>query len=265
MAVLSGQYYSRARVGFQSFTAILPVDLPSGDEEPADATSGLWPTLYLLHGFSGNRNDWLLRSDIETWAGKHRIAVIMPDGANRFYLDNEETGEQYGTFVGKELVDVTRRMFPLSRERKDTVIGGMSMGGYGAIRNGLLYTETFGAIIALSSALILKEVAAMTPEGGGNFMAPYGYYRHTFGELSSLIGSDKDPDYLTKLRLREGKPTRLFLACGTEDFLYERNVEFHNELTQMGYPHTWWAQAGAHDFTLWNQAMPAALEWLAQA
>ena len=87
--------------------------------------------------------------------------VGMPDGANRFYLDNPDIGEYYGAYVGEELVEITRRMFPLSRERKDTAIGGLSMGGFGAIRNGLFYADTFGSIIGLSSALITEEVAAM--------------------------------------------------------------------------------------------------------
>ena len=70
MAVISCNYYSRARVGFQSFTAILPMDPPPEGPGPQQYTAGPWPTLYLLHGFSGNRNDWLLRSDIETCASR---------------------------------------------------------------------------------------------------------------------------------------------------------------------------------------------------
>ena len=265
MAVLTCQYYSRARVGFQSFTAVLPLDPPTSGMEPQQYAQGLWPTLYLLHGFSGNRNDWLLRSDIETWAGKHGWAVIMPDGANRFYLDNPDIGEFYGAYVGEELVEVTRRMFPLSRERKDTAIGGLSMGGYGAIRNGLYYADTFGHIIALSSALITAEVAAMTPESGGNFMAPYGYFRHTFGEPAQLPGGDKDPNWLAGERLAKGNAPRMFVACGTEDFLFQTNQDYHQTLTALGYPHEWWARAGVHNFAFWNQAMPVAMDWLRQA
>lgn len=265
MAVLTVNFYSRARVGFQSFTAILPIDPPPAGETPLAYAKGPWPTLYLLHGFSGNHNDWLLRSDIEAWAGQRGWAVIMPDGANRFYLDNPDIGEFYGSYVGQELVEVTRAMFPLSRERKDTAIGGLSMGGFGAIRNGLFYADTFGSIIALSSALITREVAAMTPEGGGNFMAPYGYFRHTFGEPGSLLGSDRDPEHLAKQRLAEGNAPRIFLACGQEDFLFAENTAFHNYLNEIGYAHEWWARSGVHDFAFWNQATPVGMDWLAQA
>lgn len=46
-------------------------------------------------------------------------------------------------------MEFTRRSFPLSRDRADTYIGGLSMGGFGAMRNGLKYRDTFSAIISL--------------------------------------------------------------------------------------------------------------------
>ncbi len=189
-------------------------------------------------------------------------AVVMPDGANYFYLDNEDTGEGFGRYVAQELVDVTRLMFPLSPLRTDTVIAGLSMGGFGALHNGFRCADSFGAVIALSPALITDEVAGMKP-GYGNFMAPYGYYRHTFGEPEKLPGSGKDPKGQAKSCLEKGAAPRVFLACGKEDFLFPQNRDFHAYLASIGYPHAWWTRTGGHDFGFWNRAMPAALEWLA--
>ena len=56
----------------------------------------------------------------------------MPSGENKFYVDNEKSHEYYSKFIGEELVDVTRRLFPLSKQKQDTFIAGLSMGGYGA-------------------------------------------------------------------------------------------------------------------------------------
>lgn len=80
------------------------------------------------------------------------IAVIMPAGENHFYLNQPGAGFDYQNFIGSELVELTREMFPLSKHREDTYIGGLSMGGFGALNNGLKNPETFGGIIALSSA-----------------------------------------------------------------------------------------------------------------
>ena len=69
----------------------------------------------------------------------------MPSGDNKFYIDNPDSGEMYGSFIGKELIEFTRKTFPLSQKREDTFIAGLSMGGYGALVNGcLLYTSGRG-------------------------------------------------------------------------------------------------------------------------
>lgn len=262
MAIFTCDYYSKAKPGMNTFTAILPVDVPSAGPQPRPYGEGPWPTLYLLHGYTGNQVDWLYRSDIEKWAMEYGFAVIMPAGGNSFYVDSDATQERYGVFTGEELVEVTRKMFPLSHRREDTVISGLSMGGYGAIRNGLKYPDTFGAILALSSALITDEVAAMKPDGPGNAIAPYGYYLQTFGDPAKLPGSDKDPKHLAKERLKDGKHPLLFIACGSEDFVLPVNVNYHEYLEEIGYPHEWWIRPGVHDFAFWNLSLPAGLEWL---
>ena len=65
MAVIHSEYFSQAMVGFRSFTAVLPVDLPPADGEKRRYVPGPWPTLYLLHGYTGSRSDWLRDSPIE--------------------------------------------------------------------------------------------------------------------------------------------------------------------------------------------------------
>ena len=56
----------------------------------------------------------------------------------------------------------------------------------------------------------------------------------------------------------------MFLACGSEDFVYECNLEFHTFLEGIGYPHTWWVKPGIHNFDFWNRSMPAGMDWLKQ-
>ena len=77
----------------------------------------------------------------------------MPSGDNGFYNGHAD-GSHYGEFIGRELVTFSRKLFRLSERREDTFIGGLSMGGYGAILNALRNPETFGCVIALSSGLV---------------------------------------------------------------------------------------------------------------
>ncbi|MBR1584288.1 MAG: acetylesterase [Clostridia bacterium] len=261
MAILTGQYYSLARKRQVPFSVILPMDAMDERGKPLYA-DGPFPTLYLLHGYSGNFMDWLYDSTIAREAMKRGMAVVMPSGDNSFYLNNEFTGEAYADFIGEELVSVTRKLFPLSRKREETFIGGLSMGGFGALRSGLYFNHVFGAVFALSSALITDEVAQMQP-GKGNAVAPYEYYVNTFGDPKKLLQSDKAPKTLIQKRLDAGEDVpRLFLACGTEDFLYPNNVDLHEFLMKRKVPHAWVTHPGVHNFDFWNYALPIALDWL---
>ena len=261
MAIIQAEYFSQALRGFRSFTAVLPIDPPPVPPQPPRFVPGPWPALYLLHGFSGSRNDWLRNSRIEMLAGIYGIAVIMPDGDNRFYLDNPVTGENCGVMIGEELVQVTRGMFNLSGRREDTAIGGLSMGGFGAIRNGLRYPETFGAIMAFSSALITEEFADGKVASADAMGIPAGYYTHVFGPAETFRGSAGDPASLARKCIRNGNAPRLFQACGTEDFLFENNRAYHEALLGMGYDHVWLTAPGVHDFVFWNMAVGEGIKW----
>ena len=104
------------------------------------------------------------------------------------------------------------------------------------LRNGLYFNDVFGAVIALSSALITDEEVRMKP-GTDNFMAPYEYCAHTFGESSTLLITDRAPKTLAKLRKEAGETLpRLFLTCGTKDFPYPVNLDMHKVLTVFGIP-----------------------------
>ena len=260
MAIIQTEYFSQAMRGFISFSAVLPIDLPPTDTLPPRYAGGPWPTLYLLHGFSGARNDWLRNSPVEALAAQYGLAVIMPDGGNRFWIDNPETGACAGEMLGRELVAVTRGMFNLSPRREDTLIGGLSMGGYGALRNGLKYSDTFSAIMAFSSALITTAYVNGEFDERPEMGLPSGYYSHVFGPKEKVAGSDIDIAALAGKRLGENAPA-IFMACGSEDFLFSRNTELHEALSAMGYPHEWWVEPGVHDFDFWNRAIRAGLAW----
>lgn len=257
MAMMQISFFSASMKREVTFNALLPLDQPEKEHEAGKPLK----SLYLLHGYCGSHTDWVSFSRIRELSDRYRIAVFMPAGENRFYLDDEESELKVGEYVGRELVAFTRRMFPISREREDTFIGGLSMGGYGALRNGLYYAETFGRIIALSSALITYHVAGMRP-GHHNGIAGYGYYRSVFGDLDQVLGSDKDPEELIR-RLKAGGSSipEIYMACGTEDFLLDVNVRLHGFLAEEGVEHTYKETPGAHTWDFWNEKIGDALEW----
>ncbi|MGM9974756.1 MAG: alpha/beta hydrolase [Clostridiaceae bacterium] len=261
MAFLQINYYSKTLKKLVSFNALMPIDAVEVPGEAVEPKKQM-KALYLLHGYSGNYQDWVSGSNIQELSLKHNLAVFMPSGENSFYLDDEDKGELFGEFIGRELVECTRKLFSLSHRREDTFIGGLSMGGYGAIRNGLKYNDTFGGVIALSSALIIKEISGIA-EDHKDAIADYKYYRRVFGNLSELLGSDKDPEAITMKLIKEGKELpKIYMACGTEDFLLDKNRDYHNFLLANNVEHTYVEGPGDHNWSFWNEYIDKGIDWI---
>lgn len=261
MALLQVNFMSEALMRTVTINVILPVDklaLP-GMLEPAQKP---YKTLYLLNGIMGNYTDWANASTIQTLAEEKNLAVVMPSGENLFYLDYEPIHAMYGDFVGRELVEITRKMFRLSEKREDTFIGGLSMGGYGALRNGLKYSDRFGYIIALSSAMELYGIEQRTNDSP-MFFERRNFAEFVFGDLKQVMESDKNPIWLAKQLVQSGKKLpKIYMACGTEDFLLSKNRRLQEDLRQTGLEVTYEEASGSHEWKFWSQQIKKALEWL---
>lgn len=260
MALIQVNFMSRSLLRTVTVNVILPVDKFSmqGNEEKEQRP---FKTLYLLHGIFGNYTDWVSGTRIQRWAEEKDLAVVMPSGENGFYVDQEKSGNFFGRFVGEELVEITRRMFPLSHRREDTFIGGLSMGGYGAMRNGLKYHETFGSIISLSGALHILEKVDEPRQS-------VAYEESCFGDMREAAVSDKNPRLLAE-RLAEAKSRgekvslpRIFMACGTEDFLLDANRAYRDLIREKGFDLTYCEGAGGHEWDFWDAYIKKAIDWL---
>ena len=261
MALIQVNYMSKALMRTVPVNVILPVDklTPPGVPERED-----WPfkTLYLLHGVFGNYTDWLSGTNIQRWAEEKDLAVVMPSGDNMFYVDQRESHNYYGEFVGQELVKMTRRMFPLSRKREDTFIAGLSMGGYGAIRNGLKYHNTFGYIGGLSSAMFIDGVEERNNDAP-LFIYRRDYAESIFGDLKKVQSSDMNPEWLIKkLAGEQAKLPKVFLACGTEDELLEGSQNVRDYMRAAGADVTYEEGPGGHEWDFWNRYIKKFIDWL---
>lgn len=260
MAIIEVNFISKCLMRTVTFNAIIPVDKFGPQAENAEQKP--LKTLYLLHGIFGNYTDWVNGTRIQAWAEANDLAVIMPSGENRFYLDDEKSGELYGEFIGKELVEFTRKLFPLSDKREDTFIAGLSMGGYGAIRNGLKYAENFGCVIGLSAALV-HDTWKDADNSAPIFTFRRNYYEAIFGEYDKVKGSDKDPKVLLLKLKEEGRPVpKMYLCCGTEDGLVTANRDFRDFLNENGVDLTYVEGPGKHDWVFWDTYIKKVLDWL---
>ena len=243
---------------------ILPTDKVYFPGMKKRAEGKPYQTLYLLHGIIGNYTDWLYGTRIQRWAQERDLAVVMPSGDNCFYLDQPWNCNMYGEFIGKELVSFTRKTFPLSDRKEDTFIGGLSMGGFGAMRNGLKYNRTFGRIFSLSGSFIFDETL-LDKADPPRFPAETEEFKHScFGpDLQAALHSDKNPNVLAaQLVQNEETIPEIYMACGTQDPLLEKNKAFSKTLHTLGIAHTFETGPGAHDWDFWDTYLKKALDWL---
>lgn len=262
MATMQIHFLSKSLNRYVSFNAIVPIDR-FGQMAIEHNDIKEFKTLYLLNGFFGNHMDWMISTKIEAYANTYNVAVIMPAGENSFYMDDVEKGELFSEFIGKELPEYTRKLLPLSRKREDTWIGGLSMGGFGAIMNGLKYHATFGKVIALSSALLIREIVEKGKVENG--ITDERFIRRVIGSQEELSCSDKNPEYQAK-QMKKAKIEfpELYLACGTEDFLLEKNREFVEFLRDEKIEHTYMEGPGVHDWIFWDDYIARGIRWALQ-
>ncbi|MBQ6524055.1 MAG: hypothetical protein IJI12_05285, partial [Atopobiaceae bacterium] len=182
MALIQMNYLSNALLRTVPVNVILPVDKVSSKTRDYEAQTKPFKTLYLLHGMFGNYTDWCANTRVQRWAEEKNLAVVMPSGDNMYYVNSLIPFNDYGTFIGEELPRIMRAAFPLSDRREDTFIAGLSMGGFGAIRNGFKYADTFSHIAALSSAITVLD-PSFHPIAGD---------KAVFGDLAAAAKTDKN-------------------------------------------------------------------------
>lgn len=261
MAYIQMNVMSESLMRTVNVDVILPVDkihfpgMPVREEKP-------FKTLYLLHGIFGSQVDWINGTKLQRWAEEKDLAVVMPAGENMFYVDQPKAHNYYGEFIGKELVELTRKMFPLSTRREDTFIGGLSMGGYGALRNGLKYSDTFGYLVGLSVANMIDGIDQRTDDVD-LFFESRSYAEVVFGDLSKVEGSDLDIKYLArKMKEKKAEKPKIYLACGTDDRALDGNRSLHECFAANGFDVVFDEDPGNHEWDFWNDHIKKAIDWL---
>jgi S-formylglutathione hydrolase FrmB len=133
---------------------------PSYDTSPDKR----YPTLYLLHGFTGDHNQFkygpMLNLDVGKMASgliaQRRIGdliIVMPDASNAyggsFYSSNKVIGD-YRTYIAHDLVTYIDGKYRTIPHRDMRSIAGNSMGANGALSLAIEFPKVFGMVAAMS-------------------------------------------------------------------------------------------------------------------
>lgn len=224
-------------------------------------TNKIERSLYFLHGVLCDAVNCLENLNVQELADEYNMALIIPDGGNSFYVDHGVAFGNYGRFVGNELVEITRRAFKLPADRKHTIIAGFSMGGYGAIRNGMKYYQNFGTIIGMSSACLYEKSAAKIIDG------KFGYFKKmmfdkVFKEKAKPGEFSENYKYLIEENIKKSKPMpKIYLVCGTNEELVNVNDEFTDYLKCGKVEYEYVKTEGKHDWSFWSKQLEPAIKW----
>lgn len=213
----------------------------------ADAPLQERKVLYLLHGLSDDGSSWVRFSSIETVARDYGLVVVMPSAGRSFYA-NQPDGQHYYSYLAEELPAYLQAVFGLAPARENTLIAGLSMGGYGAMKMAFRFPERYAAVASFSGVLSL-EFLRRYPDDPRNKK-----FEYVFGELSSLLGSQHDP--LTWLQQAAADPSRLprlYASCGRQDDLYPLNQLFWGACQQLGIPIETHEEDARHDWHFWEK------------
>lgn len=229
MAVVDVQFFSEALGKRVSYGMLLP-----------DVGEGPFPVLFQLHGLSDDYHMWLLHSNIARHAAPYPFAIVFPDGGTHAYLDWPGDGRlaraQYERLIMQDIRNHLKRHFNVTDG--PWAIGGLSMGGYGALHLGLSYPDQFRSIWAHSSKIYWDNLA----------------------EHQDVFGSEKANLHTTATRALEGgDPPTLTFDCGVDDGLIDENRAFHDELERIGFAHTYNEHPGTHDWDYWDDHVREAL------
>ena len=143
------------------------------------------------------------------------------------------------------------RFFRLSDKPEDTFVAGLSMGGYGAMKLALNQPERFGAAASFSGAV---DIASTRQRHNHNWK------RITGGK--SIKGTENDLFHMLKANAEAPHKPRLYVSCGTADFLYGQHKKFIPALKKAGWDVTAYEEPDAtHEWGFWDREIRKFIEF----
>lgn len=235
--------FSSALNSRKTFYVCLPEDYEQTDKR--------YPVVYMLHGRSGSETDWIYKGGIVDTASKlvsegklQDCIIVMPsDGGHdrgTFYVDWYDGSGNFEQYIMYDLIPYVDMQYRTITGRESRVIGGLSMGGFGAFMLALKHPDTFAAAASLSGAL--GSVKHFDPLESMRMAGPaHGPYAKQY-DLVELAAD----------RVSHSMRPRLYFNCGTEDYLYELNLGYKQLLEKLGYPFDFETFPGEHQWDYWK-------------
>lgn len=204
-----------------------------------------FPTVYLLHGYSGDAKGWVNKYNVEELSDRYSVIIVAADGGHSsWYWDSPvDSTMRYETFVSSELVEYVDTHYNSIKDRNARAITGLSMGGQGALYLAFRHQDTYGAVASMS---------------GGVDIRPFPTRWDMAKRLGTIEENPENWEEFTVMNQLDGlRPNSLAIAfdCGIDDFFYEVNCALHEQLLARKIPHSFTSSPGAHTLPYWRNSL----------
>lgn len=253
------------------------VYLPAGYAE----TTLTYPLAILLHGRGDNLASWARVApelDALIAAGDlPPLVAVFPDAPSSeragYYVDSAYTGGDapgaaLETAFFAELLPHVEASYRVHADRAGRLIGGYSMGGFGALRYALAYPEVFGAALVLSPAVYtpLPPADSSTREFGAFGVGDERFVDDVYSRLNYPALVD---DFTAR-----GLGLRIFIAVGDDEYkhpdpadaVHDLDLEAHllfNRLARVpGITADLRVLDGGHGWDVWTPAFVEGMRLL---
>lgn len=212
---------------------------------PDKQTGKTYPTLYLLHGYSGNHKTWIgIKPNLPQLVNEYGIIVVCPNGENSWYWDSPiNANSQFETFVSDELIKYIDKNYPSIPNRKKRAITGLSMGGHGAMWLAIRHQDIFGAAGSMSGGLDIRPF----PDNWD--------MKKQIGEEDKNQQIWEEHTVINQLDKLENGSLAIIFDCGYSDFFLTVNKNFHQGLLDRKIDHDFIVRPGWHNAEYWNNSI----------
>lgn len=202
-----------------------------------------YPVLYYLHGLYNNSDRFFQEGLPEITVrlineGKvPAMIIVSPTGGASFYVNRADGSAGYEDHVTQEVRLFIEERYPVRADKGGRAIGGISMGGYGAMKIAMRFPEIYGSASAHTPFLVKALPSAdRTDMRSRRF---YNIFKAVFGDPPSVeLWKQNDPFELASRFAPEGLPLYFNAASKDRYFLNIEANAFHNHLEEIGFRHT---------------------------
>ena len=131
-------------------------------------------------------------------------------------------------------------VYPTIQNSNSRAITGLSMGGHGSLYLAIKHPNVFGASGSMSGAIDIRPFSK-------NW------------DIASKLGSIEDfplnwnnNTVINMIRLIKFTNLKIIFDCGKDDFFFEVNNIFHQELLKNNIEHIYNINEGKHNWEYWN-------------